>query len=120
MTYYIAELKELSRFCDFGKSEGEFTPQLLLEENLRDRFVCGLGDSRIQRRLLSETVLTYQRAINIAYAMELADMRILHITGKSTQVHAIATTPIRKKKQHHPKLTERNRNTKPCCMCWCS
>ena len=43
VTDYIAELKELSRFCDFGISEGELTPQLVLEENLRDRFVCGLG-----------------------------------------------------------------------------
>ena len=51
VTDYIAELKELSRYCDFGKSEGELTPQLVLEENLRDRFVCGLGESMIQRRL---------------------------------------------------------------------
>ena len=51
--------------------------------------------------------------------MELADMRILHITLKSTQVHAIATTPTRKKKQPHPKLTDSttNRNTKPCYRC---
>ena len=119
MTYYIAELKELSRFCDFGKSEGEFTPQLVLEDNLRDRFVCGLGESRIQRRLLSETVLTYQEAITIANAMELADMGTSHITGKSTQVHAIATTPTRKKKQPHQKFTDSttNRNTKPCYRC---
>ena len=113
--YYIAELKELSRFCDFGKSEGELTPQLVLEENLRDRLVCGLGESRIQRRLLSETVLTYQQAITIANAMALADMGTSQITGKSTQVHAIATTPTRKKKQPHPKLI--NRNTKPFYRC---
>ena len=83
MTDYIAELKELPRFCDFGKSEDELTPQLVLEANLRDRFVCGLGESRIQRRLLIETVLTYQPAITIANAMELADMGTSHITGKS-------------------------------------
>ena len=41
------------------------------------------------------------------------------ITGKSTQVHAIATTPKRKKKQPHPKLTDSttNRNKNPCYMC---
>ena len=50
VTDYIAESKELSRICDFGKSEGELTPQLVLEENLRDWFVYGLGESRIQRR----------------------------------------------------------------------
>ena len=50
VTAYIDELKELSRFCDFGNSEGELTPQLVLEEKIRDRFVCGLWESRIQRR----------------------------------------------------------------------
>ena len=81
--------------------------------------MCGLGESRIQRRLLSETVLTYQEAITIANAMELADMGTSHITGKSTQVHAIATTPTRKKKQPHQKCTDSttNRNTKPCYRC---
>ena len=98
MSDYIAELKEMSRFWDIGKSEGELTPQLVLEENLRYRFVGGLGKSRIQRRLLSQTVLTYQQAITIANAMGLADMETSHITGKSTQLHAIATTPRRKKK----------------------
>ena len=81
--------------------------------------MCGLGESRIQRRLLCETVLTYQQAITIANAMELADMGTSHITGKSTQVHTIATTPPRKKKQPHPKLTDSttNMNTKPCYRC---
>ena len=81
--------------------------------------VCGLGESRIQRRLLSETVLTYQQAITIANAMELSDMGTSHITVKSTQVHAKATTPTRKKKQPHPKLADSttNRNTKPCYGC---
>ena len=69
VTDYISEVKELSRFCNFEKSEGELTPQLVLEENLRDRFVCGLGESRIQRRLLKPSVLTYQQAITIANAI---------------------------------------------------
>ena len=119
VTDYIAELKELSRFCVFGKSEGELTPPLVLEANLWDQLVCGHGESRIQGRLLSEMVFTYQQAITIAKSMELADKGTLHITGKSTQVHAIANTPTRKKKQTYQKLTDRttNRNTKPCYMC---
>ena len=42
-----------------------------------------------------------------------------HITGKSTPVHAIATTPTRKKKQPHPKFNDSttNRITKPCYRC---
>ena len=50
---YIAELKELSRTCAFGETvDGvNLTSQLILDENLRDRFVCGLDDAIIQRRL---------------------------------------------------------------------
>ena len=35
---YITDLKELSRFCDFGKSEGELTPQLELDYYVRTVF----------------------------------------------------------------------------------
>ena len=89
------------------------------ETTFHPTLIRGLGESRIQRRLLSETVLTYQQAITIANAMELADMGTSHITGKSTQVHALATTPTRKKKQPHQKFTDSttNRNTKPCYRC---
>ena len=81
--------------------------------------MCGHGESMIQRRLLSETVLIYQQAITIANAMELADMGTSYINGKSTQVHAIATMPALKKKQTHPKLTDSaaHRNTKSCYRC---
>ena len=47
----IAELKDLARLCQFGKTEEgtELTPQLILEESLRDRLVCGISDKKIQR-----------------------------------------------------------------------
>ena len=33
------------------------------------RLVCGINDSRIQRRLLSEPNLTFQKAFDLALAM---------------------------------------------------
>ena len=44
----IAELKDLARLCQFGKTEEgtELTPQLILEESLRDRLVCGISDKK--------------------------------------------------------------------------
>ena len=46
---YVAELKELSRTCAFGvTADGVIlTFQLILDENMRDRFVCGLEDAII-------------------------------------------------------------------------
>ena len=61
---YDASLRKLASQCKFVDS---------LEEALRDRFVCGLRHKAIQRRLLSETDLSYAKAIEIARAMEVAD-----------------------------------------------
>ena len=39
---------------------------------LRDRFVCGLANLNLQKRLLTEKNLTLERAVSIATAMEMA------------------------------------------------
>ena len=50
----------------------QLTEQLNLEENLRDRLVCRVADTAVQRRLLSETDLEFAKAFHIALAMESA------------------------------------------------
>ena len=60
--------------CAFGETADgvTLTSQLIPDEKLRDRFVCGLEDAIIQRRLLSEDNLSYEKKeVNIANAMEL-------------------------------------------------
>lgn len=61
---YIAELRRVAIECKFDT---------ILDEMLRDRIVCGVADDRIQRRLLAEPTLTFEKAKDIALAMELAD-----------------------------------------------
>ena len=61
ITQYIADLKKLSEHCEFGA---------YLQDALRDRLVCGLNSESIQKRLLTETALTYQKAVEIAISME--------------------------------------------------
>ena len=80
---YVAELKELSRTCAFGETADgvNLTSQLILDENLRDRFVCELEDAEIQRRLLSEDNLSYEKAVKIANAMELASAGSTQLSG---------------------------------------
>lgn len=60
---YILALKSAAQFCDFGNA---------LAENLRDQFIYGLKDQRIARRLLSEKTLTFDKATDLALAMETA------------------------------------------------
>ena len=61
---FVSGLRQLSRYCDFGDG---------LSDMLRDRLICGINDDRIQRRLLSEPELTFQKVFDLAQAMELAD-----------------------------------------------
>ena len=61
-TYY-AELKKMAETCDFSTFR---------KEALRDRFVCGLAEESVQRRLLSEDDITIEKAVKLATSMEAA------------------------------------------------
>ncbi|XP_063954090.1 uncharacterized protein K02A2.6-like [Lytechinus pictus] len=61
---YVAQLRHLAEHCNFGTN---------LKEMLRDRLVCGVNDDRIQRRLLAEVALDFDKALSLATAIETAD-----------------------------------------------
>src|SRR5207249_6523037 len=61
---YVAELKKLSEHCNFGAN---------LAERLRDAFVCGVNSDIILRKLLTETALTFDKAVEIATTIESTD-----------------------------------------------
>ena len=71
---YVAELKCLSVECNFGQ---------ILDEALRDRFVCGILENSIQRRLLTESELTFQKAVQIAQAMEASSRDVKALQANS-------------------------------------
>ncbi len=89
---YVAVLRKLAHDCNYGEK---------LTEMLRDRLVCGINDDRIQRRLLAETDLTFEKALKIAQAMETAnkDVRDLQAqrpeTSISGRVHKTSVNPSR-------------------------
>ena len=58
---YVARLRELTQFCEFGDS---------LEDMLRDRLICGVNDERLQRRLLAEPQLTFKKAMELSQTFE--------------------------------------------------
>ena len=77
---FDAALRKLAIHCEFGE---------MLEEVLRDRFVCGLRHEATQRRLLSETMLTYQKALEIAKGMEAADSNTVSFKAKEPVIHKV-------------------------------
>ena len=64
---YLAALRQLATHCAFGN---------FLDDALRDRLVCGLRSSAIQKRLLSEKDLTLTTAVKLAQSMEAADANV--------------------------------------------
>ena len=62
-TQFVAELRALAQYCNFGAS---------LTDLLRDRIVCGINDDQVQRRLLSEKALTFEKALELAVSLETA------------------------------------------------
>ena len=82
---YVAALRALAEYCEYGDS---------LNIMLRHRLVCGVNHEGIQRRLLSEKDLTYEKALEIALAMEAAakDTRdLLAASNAPTGLHYTAT-----------------------------
>ena len=72
---YLAKLQRLAETCEFGGYR---------DEAIRDRFVCGLRNRVIQRKLLGEAELTLKLAVEKACAAELTDRETLALHGEST------------------------------------
>ena len=64
---YDAALRKLAIHCKFSNR---------LEEELRDQIVCGLRNEALQRRLLTESGLTYAKTLEICRASELAEKNV--------------------------------------------
>lgn len=58
---YIVEIKSLSQNCEFGT---------FLDEALRDKLIFGVNSTKIQRRLINEKELKFDKACEIAKMME--------------------------------------------------
>ena len=61
---FVVALKKLSIHCNYGE---------FLNRALRDRFVCGLNNPKIQNKLLNTDDLTFDQACRIAKSMEMAE-----------------------------------------------
>ena len=72
MSSYVAELRALAEFCNFGDT---------LELMLRDRLVCGVNKEATQRLLLAESELTFAKALDIATSQETAAKNVLTLRG---------------------------------------
>ena len=92
---YVSELKKLAVDCAFGSAEA-------LNQMLCDRLLCGINDARIQRRLLTEENLTYDKAFTICQSIELADQSTQALSSEKPPPADIHRVPAAKKPSKLP------------------
>ena len=92
---YIAQLHALSTHCEFSE---------MLEDMLRDRIVCVIFDTQIQRRLLAEQKITYAKAVELSQSMEAAERNPKTILPQrdTATVHVTCTVCYHCGKEHSP------------------
>ena len=103
---YVAELRALTEFCNFGAS---------LEEMIRDRLVCGINDPSLQKRLLAEPDLSYAKAVELALNAETATQSVKELRGK--QDGAAAPQPVHKANRVTPPSRQNGDSAPTCYRC---
>ena len=77
---YVAALWRLAEHCAFGN---------MLDEMLRDRVICGINKSVIQKWLLAEPELTLTKAVSVAQATELADAGVKELQSNTARANSV-------------------------------
>ena len=85
----MAELCSIAEHCNFG---------VPLQPMLRDQLVCGINDKAVQRRLLSESPLTFEKALSLAQGLETAVQNVKELHGgpvatSQREVHKVTSQP---------------------------
>ena len=96
---FVAELRCLATRC-FGAD--------LLDQALRDRFVCGLANEAIQKKLLLEADLDLAKAVKITLSLEGADKSSRDMHG--ALVPALITLRPIEIKMPYTRCTRKQRN----------
>ena len=94
---FIVEIRDLAKSCDF---------KLFLGEALRDKLACGLKSEVIQRKLLSESKLTFPNACTTATSMEQAEKQ-------ARLLHPMHVNKINPKKGQSSKYNKESKDWKP-------
>ena len=104
---YVAQLRKIAKHCQFGET---------LNDMLRDRIVCGCRDKKLQYKLLADPALTFDSALAVAKASELADRGTRNLSGQDASVNRLLDN-----RRHKPPLPREKPPsigpTQPCFRC---
>ena len=101
---YIAELRNLAEYCQFGAQ---------LEERLCERFARGINDEQIQRKLLCKTDLTLHEAVSIAVATMTTTEAARSLQSGSVMFSQGASGNFDRTNTHDQRKKESKQNSRP-------
>ena len=96
VSQFVAELRRLSEHCDFKAT---------LDDMLRDRIVCGVRNSSVQRRLLAESGLTFKKAFELVQSAESAEKNVTEIQRSVTEAVNTVQKTSRYRQGHETHVT---------------
>lgn len=79
---YVAELRRLAEHCNYGDT---------LDKMLRDRFVWGIQDDKVQEKLLRTPDLTFAQALSIAHSAKTAHKNLKEMKAPPNEPNASTT-----------------------------
>ncbi|XP_071575575.1 uncharacterized protein [Temnothorax nylanderi] len=100
---FVAALHKLSVHCNFGT---------YLKTALRNQFVFGLASHRAQSRLLEMKDLTFDKAVQVATAMELSEKDAQQLQSGSTTVNYMGAKDKKAERKFQPKRKASTKSTK--------
>lgn len=84
---YVTDLKSKAKDCEFGD---------LHDSLIRDRIVCGIREDQLKDRLLKETDLTLEKAIDICRASEITSSQMKALNDE-VNVHKVESIKPKKR-----------------------
>ena len=75
---YASNLRSLADTCNFGA---------LKDETIRERIVCGVGDSSLRKKLLQVPELTLERCIDMCHCAEATSTQLEAMSAQNSHVH---------------------------------
>ena len=103
---FVAQLWKNAGNCLYGET---------LEDMLRDRLVCGCRDTRLQRKLLADPGLTFEKAMTIAESNETAERGAKDLSGGA--VHQLRSNQRPRPQPLKPRQPTPQPPMQPCSRC---
>lgn len=102
---YAKELKKMAISCNFGN---------FLTEALRDKFVSGLKDERIQKQILLKE-RDFNEALKTAVSLELVDRQAKEMSATTPENNYYMRGNMKTKKKVTEEVTDEDRRRCACC-----